>query len=1144
MTLIIKKFKEKTNYYLDEILYLITDYIESPYLEYLNRLFFLLFENYEFKMRKYYYRLIPKFLRIIKMDIPERNSYLELLILISKSDYIIPYVKLVLEDIKTLIINTKDLTLLDLLLDLLKTIADKNDVYIYFPLILSTILRKTENSIKKPISRRTSRSDSLVKSVSKNYVNSFINVNVLNKFFEILDIMNNKYRKYFLLFLPKIINYCITNGLIDNSEFRQKLKKYINYETEYTFMTVEKYKKKIFLDYCAINCIYGFNSFSLLNTIDYLHNPIMTSQDLDFEKTMDDYFEERRKGKASFSKRRLTMKIIQSRPSSIKNDIVIKSFENSNCTLEKDWIEWYRKVNKSVLEQNPSKFIYIYYIITEYYFNMTLDLNLHSFLSVFNNNTDNNRGIIIGNLEKALLNPNTPDYIIISILNLIDFSEKKKTIISFMKHEELGKIAYNCKDYAKALYFKEKGFEDDSNLESIDDFIDLYYKLNVTENGKGIIQFIENNDIYQEIKAYDKKYIWYINLHDYNKALQIINEKLFKEIDQKNIKILKNYRNICLYGLCDWETILSEDENEDDENILKINLEENRDSISLIDDKAENEEKLERKLLLLKSCLALGKWDKFFMHMNEIKEIFMRNTEKEYTNSNFDVNLKNKSEKVLSRTFSKSFDGNIDQYISFNDLINKNEFKLLKYDESIFDLIICAIIESLKKNNIDIARKYINSCQKLLINKLKVLIKETNTRGNDALFKNQCLQQLEKYCNYKQYHSGDQQYLEQLKSSFKLLKINLNQNPEMYIQYIAISSLINPIEEEYHRYIDLAKFYIKSDQFTQAENILNILKKKLNIKDNFFDDKNLIFDEKRIKIELCYNKCLFAKGNVDQAVHNLKDLINLLNDNNLSDYNKLRNVIKSKIYGNYAMYKIKQLFQSNPGNRIKRQKSENINGIYSRHISNYLNKHNFVTFLPKKEDSEKVKKVKFNVDETFRKSVKQKDNKSRKNNVFNFDFLNEQENIDSINHYLALATEFNNKSYKYWHNYGVFNYKCYKLLYIYKKAKKEVNKKKMAQVFEFAINSINGLKNSILMANKSKVRTLDDCLRFIDIFFELGNKNKNILSLIESIINEINLEIFIGVIPQLTCRFDIKEEKVLDILINMYLKINLIKINK
>ena len=180
------------------------------------------------------------------MDIPERNSYLELLILISKSDNIIPFVKLLLENIKTLIINTKDLNFLDLLLDLLKTIAEKNDVYIYFPLILSTILRKSEQSLKKPTSRRTSRSDSLKKSNPKNNLNLNININLLNKFFEILDIMNNKYRKYFLLFLPKIINYAIMTGLIDNSGIRQKLKTYINFENEYTFMTLDKFKKKYF----------------------------------------------------------------------------------------------------------------------------------------------------------------------------------------------------------------------------------------------------------------------------------------------------------------------------------------------------------------------------------------------------------------------------------------------------------------------------------------------------------------------------------------------------------------------------------------------------------------------------------------------------------------------------------------------------------------------------------------------------------------------------------------------------------------------------------------------------------------------------------------------------------------------------------
>ena len=325
---------------------------------------------------------------------------------------------------------------------------------------------------------------------------------------------------------------------------------------------------------------------------------------------------------------------------------------------------------------------------------MSFDLNPHCFLSVFNNNTDHNRRVIIGNIEKAITNPKTPDYIIISILNLIDFMEKKKAVLSFKRHQDLGKIAYNCKAYAKALYLKEKGYEDDNSLESIDDFIDLYYKLNVSENGIGIIKFIEdqNDTMYDSIKNYDKKYIWYINMHDYNKALEIINEKLSKTNDKKTIQILKNYRNICLYGLCDWETILSEEDNEqeDDENILNINIDNNKDSESLIEEKIDNEEKVERKLLLLKSSLSLGNWGKLYKYMNELKDIFFKNEENEYPNleskeSIQDINLND-----------KSIDKEDDEYISFNDLINRNEYQFLKYDESIFDLNVCEIIMNIR----------------------------------------------------------------------------------------------------------------------------------------------------------------------------------------------------------------------------------------------------------------------------------------------------------------------------------------------------------------------------------------------------------------------------------------------------------------
>ena len=169
-------------------------------------------------------------------------------------------------------------------------------------------------------------------------------------------------------------------------------------------------------------------------------------------------------------------------------------------------------------------------------------------------------------------------------------------------------------------------------------------------------------------------------------------------------------------------------------------------------------------------------------------------------------------------------------------MINKNEFQFLKNNEYIFDLNLSAIVINLKKNNFETARKYINVCQKMLINKMKVLINEYYTRGNDVILKNQCLQQLEYYCNYKQYHSDDNQYFEQMKSKFKLINKNLYQNPDLYIQHIAIKSLIYPIEAEYERYIDLSKVYIKSGQFIQAENILKLLKKKMNLKDTHMNN--------------------------------------------------------------------------------------------------------------------------------------------------------------------------------------------------------------------------------------------------------------------------------------------------------------------
>ena len=1119
MTLIILNFREKSKRYIDDIILLIYDYMETPYLQTLYNFFLALFENYEIKMRKHYYRLIPKFINIIKKGI-ERTSYLKLLILISKSNFINPYIKLILSEIKSLIIDETNFDFLLLLLDLLKELTQKNDTYIFFPLIITILLRKIDLSFKKTILRKASRSENSLRALTKNTQNGEINFAIFNNFFEILDIMNNKYRNYFLLFLPKITSYFINNGLIDTSECRQKIKNYISYENEYTFMNTEKLKRKLSLDFCKINCFYAFNSFSIFQPSNTLSKTNKNMFDLDLEIINRNTIEDTNGNIMNFSTNKLKDYLIKNRESTIDNDLVIKSFDNSKCTFEKDWIEWYRKVNKSLLEQTPSKFIYIYHVITEYYFNMSFDLNLHSFLSVYNNNSDNNKITIIECLDKAIMDKNTPANIITAALNLIDFMAKRNVPITFISYEELGNIAYDCKAYTKALYYKEKGFEVFGNLGNVDNFIDIYYKLNVSENGIGLINLCEKDDRFLSERNYDKKYIWYINMHEYNKALEIINEKLSNPIiEQNELKTLKNYRNICFHGLCDWEKILTEEEaneiKEENEN-FNINM-----SKDIKPDKKINEEKIIRKLLLLKSCLALGDWDKLFKYMNQLKSILM---EKEETKNNMELK-------------EEDFTIKNEDYIYFNDLIHKNEFNFLKFDDSIFDLNIYATIKCLKDNNIDIARKLIDSCQKMLINKLRVLIKESYTTSNDAFLKNQCLQQLEHYCDYKQYHLNDKQYYEQMKSKIKLLDKNLSQDPEIYTQYIAINSLIFPIEELYCKYLNLSTIYRKCGQFIQAEKILKILKKKLNINDNYMDDKKMIFDEKRIKIELCYNKCIFAKGNVDKAADNLKKLIDLLKDNDLSSYNNLGNKMKSKIYGNYAIYKLNQLFKTSLNNKIQRQKSEIIKSIFSKNISNYLKKQNLIFSYPKKEESDKIKRVKFDLNEkiSLKNYIKENEEKGKNDtrSSFYLRYVNEEDDAKVINDYLRLATEFNNDSYKYWHYFATFNYKVYRFIYNQMKGKNDNNQAKIKKVIEYANNSINGLKHSLLIANKSKVRALEDSLRFIDIFFELGNKDKNLLSQIEAIINEADLEIFISIIPQLTCRFDIKDKNVLEILIKL-----------
>ena len=102
------------------------------------------------------------------------------------------------------------------------------------------------------------------------------------------------------------------------------------------------------------------------------------------------------------------------------------------------------------------------------------------------------------------------------------------------------------------MYYKENYFLIKNESELFEDLLELYYEVKLEESAKGLLeQVISNKEKNQCIKKQyyniginnlikninlkeENKYIWYIKVHDYDKALKLINEQLLHEENKDN----------------------------------------------------------------------------------------------------------------------------------------------------------------------------------------------------------------------------------------------------------------------------------------------------------------------------------------------------------------------------------------------------------------------------------------------------------------------------------------------------------------------------------------------------------------------------------------------------------------------------------
>jgi hypothetical protein len=338
--------------------------------------------------------------------------------------------------------------------------------------------------------------------------NSETNLSIINKTLDIYKRININSREQFVLYLTLIFSIFEQYGFFNYTNFKKKLKNLVMNSKDYTFLTCEEYMENILTETCKINCIHGFYSLS----------------------------EDKKVKKKKFNIRFDSDSLVKVK--NIDNDLVLKVFDNNHCTLGKDWDEWYKSCIKLLLQQSPSIYIYNCRSITDYYLSISSELSLHGFYSLYMNSNDQVKTKLTKCINAAIDNPKCTDNVFLMLLDLIENMERRNVNMFLINYHKFGGISYELKAYAKSLYYLEKDFTMNNDVININKLITLYYKLGIPECALGLIKLADEHQ-YEDVDNYENKFNWYINLEQYRKALEMINEKLKDEDDDKRIKYLK-----------------------------------------------------------------------------------------------------------------------------------------------------------------------------------------------------------------------------------------------------------------------------------------------------------------------------------------------------------------------------------------------------------------------------------------------------------------------------------------------------------------------------------------------------------------------------------------------------------------------------
>ncbi|KAL9940634.1 hypothetical protein V8E36_000122 [Tilletia maclaganii] len=222
-----------------------------------------------------------------------------------------------------------------------------------------------------------------------------------------------------------------------------------------------------------------------------------------------------------------------------------QAWDTSKVSTADDWREWLRRMAVEFLRESPSHALRACRTLAENYQPIAYELFNAAFISCFKHLYDDYRPGLLKAIETALCAPDVPDAVVVTLLNLAEFTEHDSDDL-LIAIRTLGDCALKYGSYAKALHYKETEYLQRASPEILEALIDINTKLQNADAAVGALNLAKDK---LQMSLYEE---WFEKLHRWEDALEAYEGRLVVKPDSWSANF---GRMRCLHALGEWEML-------------------------------------------------------------------------------------------------------------------------------------------------------------------------------------------------------------------------------------------------------------------------------------------------------------------------------------------------------------------------------------------------------------------------------------------------------------------------------------------------------------------------------------------------------------------------------------------------------------